>query len=67
MYPQLCIRLVFNLCKYDHVSAQRSELKWLTIRQLHALTILISLLHFHIVQLICHLNLIIFVPKPALF
>ena len=42
-----CIRFVFNLRKYDHVSAHRSRLKWLPIRQrraLRALTTLFSLL-----------------------
>lgn len=43
-----CIRFVFNLRKYDHVSAHRSLLKWLPIRQrraLRALTSLFSLLN----------------------
>ncbi|KAJ8710105.1 hypothetical protein PYW07_009471 [Mythimna separata] len=43
-----CIRFIFNLKKYDHVSNFRSELKWLPIRQrrsLRALTTLFSLLH----------------------
>ena len=41
-----CIRFVFNLRKYDHVSTHRSLLKWLPIRQrraLRALTTLFSL------------------------
>ena len=43
-----CIRFVFNLRKYDHVSEHRSTLKWLPIRQrraLRALTTLFSLLN----------------------
>lgn len=42
-----CIRFVFNLRKYDHVSAHRTRLKWLPIRQRReerALTTLFSLL-----------------------
>lgn len=43
-----CIRFVFNLRKYDHVSAYRAQLKWLPIRQrrvMRALTTLFSILH----------------------
>ena len=42
-----CIRFVFNLRKYDHVSTFRSTLKWFPIRQrrvMRALTTLFSLL-----------------------
>ncbi|CAH1645617.1 unnamed protein product [Spodoptera littoralis] len=42
-----CIRFVFNLRKYDHVSAHRMQLKWLPIRQRReqrALTTLFSFL-----------------------
>ncbi|GFG37563.1 hypothetical protein Cfor_00288, partial [Coptotermes formosanus] len=42
-----CIRFVFNLRKYDHVSTYRKQLNWLPIRQrrsLRALTTLYSLL-----------------------
>ena len=44
-----CIRYIFNLQKYDHVSDFRAELKWLPIRQrrsLRALTMLFSLLNW---------------------
>ncbi|CAK1581557.1 unnamed protein product [Parnassius mnemosyne] len=42
-----CIRFIFNLRKYDHVSTYRSQLKWLPIRQrrsVRALTTLYSIL-----------------------
>ncbi|CAK1598320.1 unnamed protein product [Parnassius mnemosyne] len=32
-----CIRFIFNLRKYDHVSTYRSQLKWLPIRQRRSL------------------------------
>lgn len=35
-----CIRFVFNLKKYDHVSEYRAKLKWLPIRERRKLTIL---------------------------
>ncbi|PZC81529.1 hypothetical protein B5X24_HaOG212453 [Helicoverpa armigera] len=44
----LCIRFIFGLRKYDHVSEFRSQLKWLPIRQrrdAHILSFLFSLLH----------------------
>lgn len=28
-----CMQFIFNLLMYDHISALRSQLKWLTIRQ----------------------------------
>ncbi|KAJ8728174.1 hypothetical protein PYW08_016559 [Mythimna loreyi] len=43
-----CIRFIYNLRKYDHVSSYRTELKWMPIRQrrnLRALTTLFSLLN----------------------
>lgn len=42
-----CIRFVFNLRKYDHISQHRSSLNWFPIRirrQMRALTTLYSLL-----------------------
>lgn len=44
----LCIRFIFGLRKYDHVSEFRSRLKWLPIRRrrdVHILSFLYSLLH----------------------
>ncbi|KAJ8732167.1 hypothetical protein PYW08_014897 [Mythimna loreyi] len=41
-----CIRFVFNLRKYDHVSEHRSLLKWLPIRQRRALRALTTLFSF---------------------
>lgn len=40
-----CIRFVFNLRQYDHVSALRSQLQWLPIRQRRSLRALTSLLN----------------------
>lgn len=42
-----CIRFIFNLRKYDHISSYRSKLGWLSIRQrrkLHILSTLYSIL-----------------------
>lgn len=44
----LCIRFIFGLRKYDHVSHYRSQLKWLPIRfrrNCHILTLLYSVLN----------------------
>lgn len=44
----LCIRFIFGLRKYDHVSEFRKQLKWLPIRQRrdsHTLSFLFSVLH----------------------
>lgn len=38
-----CIRFVFNLRKYDHVSAFRRKLQWLAIRERRSLRILCTL------------------------
>lgn len=43
-----CIRFIFGLRKYDHVSAFRAQLKWLPIRfrrNSHILCLLFSILH----------------------
>lgn len=43
----LCIRFIFGLRKYDHVSAYRAQLEWLPIRRrrdCHVLTFLYSIL-----------------------
>ena len=44
----LCIRYVFGLRKYDHITEYRSQLKWVGIRDrrhLHMLTLLFNILH----------------------
>lgn len=44
----LCIRFIFGLRKFDHVSEFRSQLKWLPIRRrrdLHVLTFLYNILY----------------------
>lgn len=44
----VCIRYVFGLRKYDHISAYRSQLKWLKIRfrrDTHILCLLYNILH----------------------
>ncbi|KAJ8735149.1 hypothetical protein PYW08_014399 [Mythimna loreyi] len=41
-----CIRFVFNLRKYDHISKHRLLLKWLPIRQRRALRALTTLFSF---------------------
>lgn len=42
-----CIRYIYNLRKYDHISSYRSQLKWLPIRlrrNVHILTLLFNIL-----------------------
>ena len=44
----LCIRYIFGLRKYDHISEYRSRLEWVEIRDrrhLHMLTLLFNILH----------------------
>lgn len=44
----LCIRFVFGIRKYDHVTRYRTQLKWLNIRNrrnVHTLTLLYNILH----------------------
>ena len=45
----LCIRFIFGLRKYDHISEYRSRLKWVEIRDrrnLHLLTLLYNILNY---------------------
>ncbi|XP_034824832.2 uncharacterized protein [Maniola hyperantus] len=44
----LCIRFIYGLRKFDHITEYRTRLKWLTIRRrrdFHALTLLFSILY----------------------